>query len=143
MTKGVLDTDILSEINKAIDQIVAQNASDYLDFYPQLTFTSVSVYEVIYGLRLRNATRQLREFLSKIVEHDEVVPTTEDYRLAAAIRADMQLAGTTIGSIDPIIAACALNRDLPLITGNTRHHNYIRDAGYALQLINWREANGN
>lgn len=143
MVKGILDTDILSEINKAFNQDVAHNATIYLGFHPQLTFTSVSVYEVIYGLRLKKATRQLREFLDSITEHDEIVPESADYRLAAAIRADMQLAGTNIGSHDPLIAACAINRAMPLITGNTRHHSYISDAGYALQLINWREADAN
>ena len=138
--KGILDTDILSEISKAKDQIVLLNAANYLDFHAQLTFTSVSVYEVLYGLGAKGATGQMRDFAEVISEHEELLPTATDYRMAAEIRAKLKRVGTPIGSIDPIIAACAISRELPLITGNTRHHGFIRDAGYALQLLNWRDA---
>ena len=86
---------------------------------------------------------QLERFLTLIAPHEELVPSADDYRLAATIRAKLQRAGTPIGSIDPIIAACAITRGLPLITGNTRHHGFIRDAGFDLRLINWRDADAN
>ena len=143
MIKGILDTDILSEIGKTVDKTVARNAAVYLGFHAQLTFTSVSVYEVLYGLNAKRAARQIQNFFAGIAAHEEIVPDKRDYRLAAEICAAMQLGGTPIGSIDPIIAACAINRDLPLITGNTRHHGYIRGAGFDLQLLNWRNANSN
>ena len=141
MIKGILDTDILSEIGKSVDKTVARNAAVYLEFHAQFTFTSMSVYEILYGLNAKRATRQIQNFFVGIAAHEELVPDKRDYRLAAEIRASMQLAGTNIGSHDPVIAACAINRDLPLITGNMRHHGFIRDAGYALQLLNWRDAN--
>lgn len=140
MTKALLDTDILSEISKAVDQTVLQNAEAYLDERPQLTFTSISVYEVLYGLGVKTATRQMREFLELVQEHEEVTPTASDYRLAADIRAALHRAGTPIGSADPVIAACALARRLPLVTGNTRHYGYVQSAGFPLLLLNWREA---
>ena len=140
MIKGILDTDILSELGKGVNITVLNHATSYLDEHGKLTFTSISVYEQLYGFALKKATRQTERFLDLVAAHEELVPDKRDYRLAAAIRASMQLAGTSIGSHDPIIAACAVNRDLPLITGNTRHHGFIRDAGYALQLLNWRDA---
>ena len=139
MIKAILDTDILSEISKGIDPHVLRNASAYLDEHAQLTFTSISVYEVLYGLQAKNATRQTETFLELIEYHEEIVPTRDDYRTAATVRAAMQQAGTTIGNVDPIIAACAIRRSLPLVTGNTRHYNYIQNTGFALQLLNWRD----
>ena len=48
--------------------------------------------------------------------------------------------GTPIGPYDPLIAACALNRELALATGNARHFGFVRDAGYPLRLEDWRVA---
>ena len=143
MIEGILDTDILSEIGKGFNQIVLKNTANYLIEHGKLTFTSISVYEQLFGFKIKGATKREQEFLSLIAPHREIVPTNTDYRLAATIRAAMQLAGTTIGSHDPIIAACAINRNMPLITGNTRHHGFIRDAGFDLRLINWRDADAN
>ncbi len=126
MIQGILDTEILSEIGKGINANVLQNVSDYLDEYEQLTFTSISVYEQLYGFKIKGATKQIQDFLELIAEHEEIVPETEDYRVAAEIRAAMHLAGTPIGSIDPIIATCAIRRGLPLITGNMRHHGQFK-----------------
>lgn len=139
-SKAILDTDILSEIGKGIDQTVLQNAANYAAEHGQLTFTSVSVFEALYGFHAKGAEQQARRFLQLIAPHEEITPTASDYRLAAQICAALQRAGTPIGTSDPLIAACAIGRGLPLVTGNTRHHGFIQSAGFALQLLNWREA---
>jgi len=51
MRKALLDTDTLSEISKGFDNSVLKRASDYLTAHNRLTFTSISVNEVLYGLR--------------------------------------------------------------------------------------------
>jgi tRNA(fMet)-specific endonuclease VapC len=63
------------------------------------------------------------------------MPTTTE---AANIRAAMHLAGTEIGKADPVTAACAFRRDLPIVTGNTKHYQFIGQAGFRLTLENWR-----
>ncbi len=136
--KAILDTDILSEIAKAKDQTVLKNVAAYLHEHGQLTLTSVSIFEVLFGLHTKQATRQIKDFLESMTEHEEITPTADDYRLAAEICATLQRAGTPIGKLDPLIAACAIGRNLPLATGNTRHHTYIQNAGFQLQLVNWR-----
>lgn len=77
--------------------------------------------------------------LQLIADHQEIVPTAQDYRLAADIRAAMHRAGTEIGSADPVIAACACRRNLVLVTGNVRHYQFIADAGFPLAIENWRD----
>lgn len=138
MNKALLDTDILSEISKGVDKTVLQNAADYLDLFPSLSFSSISVYEVLFGLGAKGAAKQSATFLELIADHEEIVPGALDYRTAAQIRAALHRAGNPIGTADPVIAACALRRGLPLVTGNTRHYGFIQNAGFALQLLNWR-----
>ena len=142
MFKAILDTDIFSEIIKAKNPTVLQNVNDYLAQYGQLTVTSASVFEVLFGLHAKGATRQIRDFLESMSDHEEITPTRQDYRLAAQICGALQRAGTPIGALDPLIAACAIERGLPLVTGNMRHHGFIQSADFSLQLVNWREPQG-
>jgi predicted nucleic acid-binding protein len=142
MRKALLDSDILSEISKGFNQTVLQHASDYLDEHARFTFTSINVYEVLYGIKAKPALKQAERFLSLLAEHEEIVPDAHDYRVAADIRAAMHLAGTEIGKADPVIAACAYRRGLPLVTGNTKHYQFVTNAGFGLDLENWRDPLG-
>ena len=139
MRKAILDSDILSEIGKGINVNVLRNASRYLDEHDRLTFTSISVYEVLYGLKAKPATKQAIRFEALLEDHEEIVPESEDYRIAASIRAAMHLGGTPIGKADPVIAACALRQSLPIVTGNVKHYEFIQRAGFAIKIENWRE----
>ena len=58
MVKRLLDTDILSEYLKGYDQAVAKYAALYAQEHGIFTFTSVTVYEIVYGLELKGASRQ-------------------------------------------------------------------------------------
>ena len=49
MNKALLDTDILSEVGKAIDPVVARNATAYRQAHRFLTLSVISVMEVIQG----------------------------------------------------------------------------------------------
>ena len=72
MRKAILDSDILSEIGKGINVNVLRNASRYLDEHDQLTFTSISVYEVLYGLKAKPATKQAIRFEALLEDHEEI-----------------------------------------------------------------------
>jgi len=93
-------------------------------------------------LKVKRALNRVREFVDLISDHNEMVPEPQDYRVAAGIRATLHADGKPIGGIDPIIAACAIGRDMPLITGNVRHYGYIQTSGFALQIANWRKRDG-
>jgi tRNA(fMet)-specific endonuclease VapC len=138
MNASLLDTDTLSEIIKGRDATVIAAAEAYLQTHGQFSLTSVSVYEILYGLGAKKAQRQIEKFLGLIEDHHEVVPTSPDYRLAAEIRAALHRSGNPIGNADPIIAACAIGAGLPLVTGNQRHYTYIVEAGFDLALETWR-----
>ena len=83
--KSLLDSDILSEISKGINKTVLGHASHYLDEHGVFTFTSISVYEALYGLKAKPAPQQAIRFLQLVAGHEEIVPDAEDYRMAADI----------------------------------------------------------
>ena len=114
-------------------------ASRYLDEHGNFTFTSISVYEALYGLKAKPAPLQAARFLELVTVQEEILPDETDYRLAADIRAAMHLSGTEIGRADPVIAACAYRRHLAMVTGNTKHYQFIVNAGFPLDIANWRD----
>ena len=57
MDKVLLDTDILSEYLKGHDHNVARQAAEYAREHGAITFTSVTVYEIVFGLAVKNAAR--------------------------------------------------------------------------------------
>jgi len=48
VNESLLDTDILSEVSKGINQIVTRNASSYRQAHGILTLSVISVMEVIW-----------------------------------------------------------------------------------------------
>jgi tRNA(fMet)-specific endonuclease VapC len=62
MSPCLLDTDILSEVLKQKNPLVVQRAVAYLQIYQRFTFSAITRYEVIRGLKAKGAGRQLGRF---------------------------------------------------------------------------------
>jgi tRNA(fMet)-specific endonuclease VapC len=138
MRKVLLDTYILSEVMKAKDDVVVDNARRYLAHWRRLTFSAVSVMEVVAGYSRRGSEEKLKKFVS-MTSRSEVLPLDPVAgELAGRIYADLQRAGLNIGVPDTMIAAIALHHALPLVTGNASDHARIQEAGYPLMLETWR-----
>lgn len=138
MQKVVLDTDLLSELLKQANPVVAARAYSYQQIYLAITLTSFSALEILSGLRHIQAHAQLKRAELLFLRNEEIVPEAEDYRLASEIIGSMWRLGTPIGLVDPMIAACAIRRGYGVATGNTNHYQFIRNAGYDFPLENWR-----
>jgi tRNA(fMet)-specific endonuclease VapC len=139
VNKSLLDTDILSEIGKGIDQTVARNSAAYRTAFGRYTLSTVSVMEVIRGLEKRQSVRRLQAFLVSLPSL-EILPFAESAaELAARIVGKLARTGQPIGIADPMIAAIALTHGLELVTGNTAHFQRIQQLGYPLTLANWRQ----
>ena len=137
MDKSLLDTDALSEINKAHDEELLATAERYLATNGFFTFSSVTVMEVVRGYCLAARLEKLSEFIASLADH-EVLPYTESIaELAGKIDADLLRKGQPIGRADPMIAATAIEHDLALVTGNVSHFARITAHGYLLRLENW------
>jgi predicted nucleic acid-binding protein len=87
MARTLLDTDILSEYLKGHDTTVAGHAAVYAQEHRVFTFTSVTVYEIAFGLELKGASAQLGKALAWLDQNEQITPVNEDYLAAATIRA--------------------------------------------------------
>lgn len=138
MRKVILDTDTLSEIYKGHDQTVRSNAEAYLQQFDKLTFTSVTAGEFLFGLHAKDARKQMSQAKTFLRANEEIVPSSADYWLMAEINGMLRSKGLTIGSGDTLIASCVINRGLHLATGNTKHYKAVIEAGFDLDIVDWR-----
>ena len=130
---AVLDSDTLSEIIKGRDPSVQRNAHAYLDLHNRFQFSIVTRYEILRGLRAKDAFRQA-DLFDVSCRMSNVLPLTDDVVVRAAeIYAHLKKVGRLIEDADILIAATALVRGLPLVTGNLEHFSRIPD----LRLETW------
>jgi tRNA(fMet)-specific endonuclease VapC len=138
VNKSLLDTDILSEIGKAIDPVVARNATAYRTAFGRYTLSAVTVTEVIRGFQKKQSHRRLQAFITSLPSM-EVIPLAESAAvLAGRIAGELERVGRPIGIADSMIAAITLEHGLELVTGNTVHFQRVQQLGYPLTLANWR-----
>ncbi len=136
----ILDTDILSEYLKGYNLSVARRAAAYAKEHSVYTFTSVTVFEIVYGLELKRASSQLKNVLTFLDQNEEISPTSTDYRPAASIKATARKLGSVVELPDCLIAAIAVRMQCPLATGNTADFRVIQQTGVNLVIENWRDA---
>lgn len=140
MNRCLLDTDILSEIIKGRDLVVAAKARAYVAHLGRFTTSAVSVAEIIYGFRRIGREDRVSQFEASLTDAEVLPFDTAAARQAGRINADLERSGRPIGMPDVMIAGIALHHQLPLVTGNTSHFEYVRAVGYDLVFENWREA---
>jgi tRNA(fMet)-specific endonuclease VapC len=132
LPKALIDTDILSAIMRK-NVAVLPSAREYLAAHGRLTISLITRYEVLRGLRAKDAHAQARSF-DAFCAHNEVVGLSEDIVSAAAdIYADLFKRGALVGDADVLIAATARVAGLTVVTNNERHFSRIP----GLQLANW------
>lgn len=139
MRPVILDTDMLSEYLKGYHATVAARAKAYAERYRIFAFTSVTMYEILYGLQAKGADQQHSRALAWMERNEEITPTAADYRMAATIKATARAQGNIVELPDCLIAATAIRMNRPLVTGNTGDFQAIQQTGVTLVLENWRE----
>lgn len=124
MKQTLLDTDTVSYYFRK-NPIVVEKVDSYLKNFGFVNLSVITYYEVMNGLLYKDAKGQLKTF-EKFVALNHVIPMTlEVAKTAAGIFADLRNRGITIGHNDVMIAACALENDLKLITNNVNHFGRI------------------
>jgi len=135
MDLSLLDSDILSEVLKQKDTRVVRRAREYLAEHGQFAISAMTRYEVVRGLKDKNATAQLARFKG-FCGRSIVYAITDDILDRAS---DLWVAGRRQGhphrDADLIIAATALMHDRVLVTGNQDHFGWIPD----LTVVDWRK----
>jgi tRNA(fMet)-specific endonuclease VapC len=120
MARVLLDTDILSEVIKKKDARVIARAHDYLAAEGRFTFSVLSVMEIVYGLHRIGRDDRIAEFRLLVAVHEVLVLDTATAATAGRIYADLEQHGTPIGLTDVMIAAVALQHNLPVVTAMQR-----------------------
>jgi len=115
------------------------DATAYRQAQGRLTFSVITVMEIIQGLQKVGASaKRIQAFRTAIVP-EEILPFDHDAAdLAGLITGDLDRVGRPIGRCDPRIAALAFRTGLELATGNTSHYQRIQQLGYPLTLVDWR-----
>jgi len=138
MDRSLLDTDVYSEILRSKNPRSIERSDIYRAQFDRFTLSAATIFELVTGLqRLKRAVRL--EALQNALNAEEILPIDMDAAiLAGRIHGDLVRTGQTIGRVDPLIAAVAIQHDLTLITGNLQHFQRIIDLGYLLRVDDWR-----
>lgn len=115
MTESLVDTDILSFYFKG-DQKVANKFNGYLREFDVINISIITYYEILGGLKFKDAERQIREF-EEFVANNTIIHISEE---SAKII---------------LIAGIAIENELTLITNNESHYQSIK----GLKIENWKK----
>jgi tRNA(fMet)-specific endonuclease VapC len=138
LSRVLLDTDIYSEVIKAINPTVTQNAIAYRQANGVLTLSVVTMMEIVRGFQQNQSVRRLNDFLTAVASEDVLIFDQPAAELAGRIEGELVRTGRPIGMADTMIAAIALTQGLELATGNTTHFQRVQQLGYPLTIVNWR-----
>lgn len=132
VARVVLDTDILSGIMRQNPVIIAK-AREYLAEHNQFTFSIITRFEILRGLKAKGATTQVSTF-DEFCTRNIILPLTDKIVVKAAdIYGNLRGRGLLIRDADILIAATALVEGLGVVTNNENHFQRIRN----IQLENW------
>ena len=132
MKPCLLDTDILSLFFRNHPKVV-ENCNLYLQQYERLSISLITYYEILSGLKHRDAQKQLERFVA-FSQLNQIIPLTEEsVKASAEIYTDLRKKGTPVDDIDLLIAGVAISDDLVLITHNQKHFGKIK----ILELEDW------
>nr|WP_242042204.1 type II toxin-antitoxin system VapC family toxin [Leptolyngbya sp. FACHB-541] len=120
----LVDTDILSLFFRGNPAVVSR-FQEYLSEHQQINLSIITYYEILSGLKHRDAQKQLSLFLGFVAQNTLLHLTQESVTLSANFYATLCLSGTPVDDIDLLIAGVAVANDLVLITHNQRHFNRI------------------
>jgi predicted nucleic acid-binding protein len=81
----------------------------------------------------------IAKFLDQtLLQFDVIYPDKPILALAGEINATLALGGRSIGVVDCLIAATAITQKITLVNANTKHFARVVQAGYPLDVTNWR-----
>lgn len=131
---ALLDTDILTEVLKGQNLQVRSRAGAYLQSHGRFAISDFTHFEVVRGLRFKQASAQLAKF-------QQLAAGLEIFSVSSQVldrAADLWVLGRSAGlphrDADLIIAATAIEHGRTLVTGNTSHFSWIT----GVVLDDWR-----
>jgi len=130
---ALLDTDILSELLKQHPR-VTHRAQAYLAEHERLAFSVITRYEILRGLKARQARTQESAF-EALCQVTLILPLTDQVvERAATLYGVLYRQGALLPDADLLIAATALDAQCTLVTNNVAHFQRIPN----LVIENWK-----
>jgi tRNA(fMet)-specific endonuclease VapC len=132
MMRYLLDTNIcIYLIRKHSPEILGR----FQKHAPQdVAISTVTLFELQYGVEKSQFRQRSEEALDKFLRPLNLIELDRSAALeAAAIRAQLEKKGISIGPYDLLIAGLARLRDMTLVTNNTKEFERVVD----LHLENW------
>ncbi|TBR61312.1 type II toxin-antitoxin system VapC family toxin [Mastigocladus laminosus UU774] len=135
MKPALVDTNILSLFFRN-QPLVIKNFDAYIREYGKINISIITYYEIVSGLKHRDAHKQLTSFL-EFVSYNTVLPlTTDSTTISGDIYAKLRKKGTPVDDIDILIAGIAITNDLILVTNNHRDFEKIE----GLEIVDWSQS---
>jgi tRNA(fMet)-specific endonuclease VapC len=132
MKPALIDTNILSFFFRN-HSLVVERFQAYLNDYDKINISIITYYEIVSGLKHRDAQKQLTSF-QEFVSYNTVLPlSTSSATISADIYANLRNKGTPIDDIDILIAGIAIANDLIIVTNNIRDFGKIEN----LEIQDW------
>ncbi|MBW4479386.1 MAG: type II toxin-antitoxin system VapC family toxin [Tolypothrix brevis GSE-NOS-MK-07-07A] len=134
MKAALVDTNILSLFFRN-QSLVVENFNAYIQEYGKINISIITYYEIVSGLKHRDAQKQLTSFL-EFASYSVVLPLTiESTTISGEIYASLRKKGTPVDDIDILIAGIAITNNLVLATNNLRDFEKIED----LEIEDWSQ----
>lgn len=135
MVPALVDTDILSLFFRDNNNVVS-HFKKYLTQYKKVNLNIITYYEILSGLKHKDALKQLGLFL-EFADHNTILPLTKkSVIISSDLYANSRKTGNPIDDIDILIAGVAISNKLVLVTNNEDHFKNI--AG--LEILNWSKS---
>jgi len=129
---SLIDTDILSLFFRNHSKVADRFAS-YLVQHKKINFSIITYYEIVSGLKHRDAYKKMSQFL-EFASKNSVFPLTEkSVTVSGEIYAELRKEGNPLDDIDLLIAGTAIVNNMVLITRNKHNFERIRK----LEVENW------
>ncbi|MDX1524318.1 MAG: type II toxin-antitoxin system VapC family toxin [Anaerolineae bacterium] len=132
MKASLVDTNILSLFFRGHPQVVAKFEA-YLKDHDTINFSIITYYEIVSGLKHRDAHSQLSLFIEFAAQNTIISLTRKVADVSAEVYADLRKSGQPIDDIDLLIAGTAIANGLTFVTDNQKHFDRIDQ----LDVENW------
>ncbi len=133
MKPSMIDTDTLSYFLRHHSDIV-EKFQQYLNEYHKINLSIINYYEMLGGLKHKDAYRQLEKFQVFMKDSTVLLPVT-DYscQIASEIYSMLRKQGKPLDNMDILIASIAIENELVLVTHNRKHFSRIKN----LEIEDW------
>ncbi len=134
MKPSLIDTDVLSLFFKNNPSVINFFTS-YLALYKKLNFSIITYYEIVSGLKHRDADKKLSKFLEFALKNNVLPLTKESVTISGGIYAELRKSGNPLDDIDLLIAGTAIANKMVFVTHNRHHFERIK----TLEIEDWSE----